>query len=62
MKLKPANVAFRACLIYGLVSGIWIVGSDWVLEYFITDATELARMEMHKGTSFVVLTSVMLFL
>jgi PAS domain S-box-containing protein len=61
MKLKPANVALRACLIYGLVSGIWIVGSDWVLEYFITDVTELARMEMHKGTSFVVLTSVMLF-
>lgn len=57
IRRAPAEVA----LLYGLVSGLWIVGSDRVVELLVPAAAQPMAQSL-KGLAFVLLTSVMLYL
>lgn len=59
---RSARAAFRIALIYLIVSTMWILFSDRVLENLVTDPVNLTRYQTMKGVFFVVATTVMLYL
>ena len=61
---KPAHRAgvIRLVLIYAFVAGLWIIGSDTLVESLFPDATALATANTLKGLGFVAVTSVLLYL
>ena len=58
---SPLFLAIRVSLIYLLVAGLWIVFSDRLLDYFITDHSMNLIMQTVKGWFFVITTGVLLF-
>ncbi len=52
----------RLVLIYALVAGLWIIGSDTLVERLFSNAATLAAANTLKGLGFVAATSVMLYL
>lgn len=52
---------FRIVLIYALVGGIWIIFSDRLLASFVTDPTDLTRLQTYKGWFFILATAWLLF-
>ncbi|MCB1953567.1 MAG: hypothetical protein KDF61_16350, partial [Rhodocyclaceae bacterium] len=55
---KPAHRAgvIRLVLIYAFVAGLWIIGSDTLVESLFPDATALATANTLKGLGFVAVT------
>ncbi|MDI6402102.1 PAS domain-containing protein, partial [Balneolaceae bacterium ANBcel3] len=48
-------------LVYVLVGGLWILFSDRLLEYYVTDPELYARFQTVKGWFYVVMTGLLLF-
>jgi len=46
---------------YAAVAAVWILFSDRVLEWFVTDPDELVRYSSYKGLAFVFVTAALLF-
>lgn len=49
-------------LIYGVFGTLWILFSDRLLETMINDLHLLSRLQTYKGTAYVVITSLLLYL
>ena len=62
MSQKSSNVALRVSVIYGIVSGLWILFSDWLLGEFVANRKQLTHLEIYKGWLFVLFTGLMLFI
>jgi PAS domain S-box-containing protein len=59
----PALAALRIAIGYALVSALWIVGSDWIVEKALTaDVIHRYHVQTLKGWAFVVATSAGLYL
>ncbi|MBM2839947.1 MAG: sensor protein, partial [Bacteroidetes bacterium] len=56
-KQLDENVALRICVIYALISSLWILFSDHLVFSFFSERTDAARISMIKGVVFVVVTS-----
>ncbi len=54
------RAARRIALVYALVAGLWILGSDWLLARLVRDPEWLTRAQAVKGWAFVAVTAVML--
>ncbi|MFN3405416.1 MAG: PAS domain-containing sensor histidine kinase [Cytophagaceae bacterium] len=56
--LTPCLIA----VIYALIGGFWIFGSDLLLSWYSTDPKVLLGLQTTKGIAYIVITSVLLFL
>ena len=54
--------ALRVTLIYAVFATVWIVTSDRILEFLVTDAGLLSELQTAKGAAFVVVTAGLLFI
>lgn len=54
--------AWRIAGIYAIISTLWIVFSDQVLGFFVSDPAQLVRWSVYKGMGFVAFTSLLLLL
>jgi PAS domain S-box-containing protein len=61
MNQRSTRAALWTSLIYGLVAGIWICSSDWLLDKIVRNKEVFARLEAFKGLIFVGLTGGLLF-
>ena len=61
MNQKSTRTALLVSLIYGLVAGLWILSSEWLMNKLIHNQEIFAWLEIFKGWAFVTLTSVMIF-
>ena len=55
------NVALRTCVIYAIISSLWILFSDQWLFSFFTERGDAARFSMAKGVAFVLATSAIIY-
>lgn len=51
--------AFKVALIYGAFAAFWIIFSDRVIEFFVSDALSLSKLQTMKGLFFVLVTTVL---
>ena len=51
----------RVALVYAVFAGLWILLSDELLGFLVTDHARLIQLAMYKGWSFVAVTSILLF-
>ena len=51
----------RIVLIYAFVATLWILFSDYVVEYFVDNVALLTVMQTYKGLFFIVITSLLLY-
>lgn len=58
---KRPRTAFKVVLIYTLVSGLWILFSDRLLEFFVVDHALLISLSIIKGWLFVAVTAALLY-
>ncbi len=58
---RRPRTAFKVAFIYILVSGIWILASDRLLEALVTDHALYANLSILKGWLFVAVTAVLLY-
>ncbi len=54
--------AFKIALIYMIFSGCWILFSDQILYFFVSDSQVLTKIQTIKGGAFVLVTSLMIFI
>jgi PAS domain S-box-containing protein len=55
------NTIISMVLVYAAFSGLWILLSDTVLEWFITDTAQIILVGMIKGWVYIVLSSLLLY-
>ncbi len=55
------RLALKTALTYGVVAGLWISFSDWLLVALVHDVERVARWSVVKGWCFVGLTAVLLY-
>ncbi|MFE8073312.1 EAL domain-containing protein [Marinobacteraceae bacterium S3BR75-40.1] len=60
-RTRPASHALRVAMIYLVLSLVWIVFSDLVVQALVTDPLWLTRLQTFKGLAFVLLTTTLLF-
>ena len=58
---QASKTALKIALIYLVVSGLWILFSDRILYFFVTNSDLLTRIQTVKGWGFVLVTAVMIF-
>ena len=58
---QTRRAALRIALLYGLLAGLWILGSDWVLARFVHDPDWLPQAQALKGWAFVAVTALLLY-
>lgn len=56
-----SKFALRVTLLYVLFSGLWILLSDRILEFFVSDPHLLSRLQTYKGEIFVAVSAFLLF-
>jgi diguanylate cyclase (GGDEF)-like protein/PAS domain S-box-containing protein len=61
VKLTPAARAARIALIYLVFGTFWIVGSDTMLGWLVSDATSLTYLQSVKGAVFVLVTGAVFY-
>ena len=61
VRLLKANVSLRVCVIYALISSLWILLSDQLVFSHITERGDVALISMVKGIVFVLATSVLIY-
>ena len=61
-RMKLPLPALRLALFYILAAGLWILFSDRLLVWLVTDPLELTRWQSYKGLLFVLAMAVLLFL
>jgi PAS domain S-box-containing protein len=62
LKSKSKQLALRVSLIYCLVAGLWVLCSDWVLIFFVSNPVLLGKISMFKGLAFVLATTLLFYL
>ena len=62
MKNKAFNNALRIAVYYLLIGAIWIVLSDRLVDLLSNDPNTITNLQTYKGWSFVIVTSVLLFI
>jgi len=62
MPIQAAPLAGRVSVIYGLLAGGYILGSDWLVAHFIPDAPQISNFQSFKGLAFVGITAILLYL
>ena len=60
-KLQSKNAAVRVVFVYAAFACLWILFSDWVLVWLVSDPTRIAFWSTVKGWLFVAVTSLLLF-
>jgi PAS domain S-box-containing protein len=61
-KLSPRKfISSKIAVIYALAGGLYILLSDLLLAYLVTDSTTLTRLQTIKGWFFITVTSVLLY-
>ena len=60
-KLQSKNAAARVVLLYAVFACLWILSSDWILVWLVSDPTRIAFWSTVQGWLFVVVTSLLLF-
>ena len=61
MKSRYGKFAIASAALYALISGLYIVYSDRLLEKMVTDTENLTRFQTYKGWIFVVTTALLLY-
>jgi diguanylate cyclase (GGDEF)-like protein/PAS domain S-box-containing protein len=61
MNRMQAKISAKIALTYAVVSGLWIVFSDRLLSYFISDPGLLTQMQTVKGGFFIIATAIILY-
>ncbi len=56
------HIPLRIMIIYVLVSSLWIILSDWLLQPLAADVTTYSTMQTYKGWLFIITTGGLLFL
>ena len=56
-----ADIDLRVSLLYTLVGGLWILLSDRLLELFITDISQLSKIQTYKGWMYVALSALLIY-
>lgn len=60
-KLQSNKAAVRVVFVYAAFACLWILLSDWVLVWLVSDSTRIAFWSTTKGWLFVAVTSLLLF-
>ena len=60
-KLQSKNAAARVVFLYAVFACLWILFSDWILVWLVSDPTRIAFWSTVKGWLFVAVTSLLLF-
>nr|WP_321498481.1 PAS domain S-box protein [uncultured Methanolobus sp.] len=55
-------LALKVALFYVFIAALWILGSDTVLSWIITDPTVYASLQTYKGIFFVTMTGFVIFI
>ena len=55
------DAGLRVALVYSLVAGVWIVASDFFLEFFFAAPSTITRLATLKGWTFVAVTAALLY-
>ncbi|WP_378956025.1 diguanylate cyclase domain-containing protein [Pelosinus sp. sgz500959] len=61
MVRRASSIAFKITMVYAVTSILWILLSDRVLHYFISDPVSVITIEIVKGWLFVGITAVLLY-
>lgn len=61
-RINPRSDALRICIIYFMVSIIWIISSDQILALTVTNHQLSAIIASVKGTGFVILTTILIYI
>jgi PAS domain S-box-containing protein len=62
MKRQSLLLALKTSCIYAVAAGIWIVTSDRLLIFFVSDNVLLTNFQTYKGVFFVSVTAALLFI
>ena len=60
-KLQSNNAAAKVVFLYAAFACLWILSSDWILVWLVSDPTRIAFWSTVKGWLFVAVTSLLLF-
>jgi len=60
-KRRRTLAAYRVVLVYFVISVIWILGSDTLLNTLTSDDDLILRLSIVKGAGFVIVTSILLY-
>jgi len=60
--LKNIKFEYKITLIYLVFGILWILFSDYILDFLVPDDTLLTKFQIFKGTFFILVTSVFLYL
>ena len=55
------RIAARTAVLYSVVAGLWIVGSDWLVDALVRDHDAIRALQTYKGWFFVACTAVLLY-
>jgi len=61
MKLDNNWIPLKIAIIYAVVSGFWILFSDKLLVYLVTDGELITELSILKGWAFVIVTAYLLY-
>ncbi|MEW8535064.1 MAG: hypothetical protein AB2569_05305 [Candidatus Thiodiazotropha endolucinida] len=61
MNRRPTQHALTIVFIYAVVSAVWILWSDWLIEQITDSQSQMALASTLKGWLFIVLTSILLY-
>jgi signal transduction histidine kinase len=61
MKLDNNRIPLKIAIIYAAVSGFWILFSDKLLGYLVTDRELITELSILKGLAFVIVTAYLLY-
>lgn len=57
----PIGIALRIALIYIIIGGLWILGSDQLMAFIFSSSDTLVRISMYKGWFYIAVTGCLLF-
>ncbi len=60
--MKKLKFEYRITILYVFVGGLWIIGSDWILEYLLVSNETISRFQTYKGWFYVFVTAVLFFI
>lgn len=61
METKNRLTALHVAVIFGLIGGVWILFSDWLLQAFSQDPAMIALLQTGKEWFFIIFTALMLY-
>ncbi|MBK7973446.1 MAG: PAS domain-containing protein [Deltaproteobacteria bacterium] len=55
------RIAARTAALYAAAAGLWIVGSDWLVDLLVRDPHSVRALQTYKGWFFVACTAALLY-